>query len=424
MMIRKMKHLFLPILVALILTGFVFAWGQNLEEIGSISGKYNEVMVVGDFAYCAADSGLRIIDVSNPQNPALIGFVRIWFSGDNGYIDDIFIIDGYAYLTSRNGLYRINVANPFNPVILDSIVTCFPSDVYGNDKYLYLSLYDTTIINIFDVSDSSNIIKVGSFTTNETPSGIYVSGYYMYVVEVGWGLEALYVVNITEPSNPEIAGELREFISPREVYVHENYAYLCFGSPDIMIVDINTPSDPVLVGSLGIGGNDIVISGTYAVAGVNSLKIIDISDPTNPTPIDSVFSVLPRDMYIVDDYIYIVDRGGKLRIFKFNQTSVEEKENCINTPYTFHLSQNYPNPFNSATVIEYQLSKFGFVSLKIYDLLGREIKTLLNNYQDEGYFRVYWDGKDNYNAPVSSGIYYYSLTTNNDRILKRMALLK
>ena len=88
-------------------------------------------------------------------------------------------------------------------------------------------------------------------------------------------------------------------------------------------------------------------------------------------------------------------------------------------PQGFSLSQNYPNPFNPKTIINYQCSMFNFVSLKVYDVLGNEIATLVNEKQNPGSYSVDWDAS---NYP--SGIYFYKLQMDNFSETKKMTLIK
>ena len=99
-------------------------------------------------------------------------------------------------------------------------------------------------------------------------------------------------------------------------------------------------------------------------------------------------------------------------------------QNTIVAPEQFSLEQNYPNPFNPETKINYQLATGGFVALGIYDLLGREIKLLVNEEQPYGRYTVNWDGTDNRGNKVPSGIYIYSLKTGNSVFTKKMVLMK
>jgi hypothetical protein len=78
-------------------------------------------------------------------------------------------------------------------------------------------------------------------------------------------------------------------------------------------------------------------------------------------------------------------------------------------PVVFGLAQNYPNPFNPATQIEYDLAVASEVSVSIYDLLGREINSLVRGIQKSGKYIVYWNGTNDAGNSVSSGIYLYRI---------------
>jgi len=85
----------------------------------------------------------------------------------------------------------------------------------------------------------------------------------------------------------------------------------------------------------------------------------------------------------------------------------------------YRLEQNFPNPFNPATNLEFGISKLGFVSLKVYDVLGNEVATLVNEKKNPGSYKVSFDG-----SSFSSGIYYYKLSVDNFSDTKKMILLK
>lgn len=97
-------------------------------------------------------------------------------------------------------------------------------------------------------------------------------------------------------------------------------------------------------------------------------------------------------------------------------TGVEKTEE---RPTDFNLAQNFPNPFNPSTKIEYSIPSEGFVTLKVYDILGREIKTLVSEVQEPGKYRVDFNGSD-----LSSGIYFYILKTGNNIKSAKMVLVK
>ena len=95
-----------------------------------------------------------------------------------------------------------------------------------------------------------------------------------------------------------------------------------------------------------------------------------------------------------------------------------------NIPDGFALGQNYPNPFNPTTAISYQLTTTNYVSLAIFDQLGREVKTLVSQSQSPGQYSVNWDGKNQIGKDVSSGVYFYKLQAGNNIQSKKMILMK
>ena len=94
-------------------------------------------------------------------------------------------------------------------------------------------------------------------------------------------------------------------------------------------------------------------------------------------------------------------------------------------PTVFALQQNYPNPFNPVTKLRYAIPKNGLVTIIIYDMLGRRVKTLVNQtQQDAGYKSVIWDATNDYGNPVSAGIYLYQIRAGEYMQTKKMVLLK
>lgn len=93
-------------------------------------------------------------------------------------------------------------------------------------------------------------------------------------------------------------------------------------------------------------------------------------------------------------------------------------------PESFELFQNYPNPFNPTTTIRFNLDRADFVSLKIYDVNGREVRTLFNESIQPGQYAVDWDGTNARGETVAGGIYLYRMTMGNEVITRKMTLIK
>ncbi len=105
-------------------------------------------------------------------------------------------------------------------------------------------------------------------------------------------------------------------------------------------------------------------------------------------------------------------------------TSSVEKSYGETTKRSFRLYQNYPNPFNPTTTIKYQLHKDGKVTLQIYDVLGRLVRTLVNMKQAAGYYDLCWDGKNDRGQSVPAGLYFYGIQAGEFRAVKKLLLIK
>jgi hypothetical protein len=156
----------------------------------------------------------------------------------------------------------------------------------------------------------------------------------------------------------------------------------------------------------------------------------------NTRTIPSRFKVMVYDisgyqkMNITDTSFYSFKSHRNLSVRSFKLVIgipefVNEVEGEIPlAPDNFHLAQNFPNPFNPGTQIQYQLPQRISVNLKIYNLIGQKIKTLISEEQDPGYYQIYWNGKDDYNREVGTGIYILRMKAGNFVQTKKMILTK
>lgn len=113
--------------------------------------------------------------------------------------------------------------------------------------------------------------------------------------------------------------------------------------------------------------------------------------------------------------------GGNGQIYRYANETITNisSEIQISTPETFALLQNYPNPFNPLTIISYAIPKDGYVSLKIYDVQGKEIKVLVSSEQKAGYYSIDFNARN-----LASGVYFYKLESGTYSSTKKLMLLK
>lgn len=132
---------------------------------------------------------------------------------------------------------------------------------------------------------------------------------------------------------------------------------------------------------------------------------------------DSTDQVILGDFCTLGDYVV----ADAIRFLSFDSTLVSAEEELPSAPVTFALLQNFPNPFNPSTVIQYSISEGAFVDLKIYDVLGREVATLVSEYKQPGFYHTVFDMAQ---YSLSSGTYFYRLSTGKVAETRKMLYLK
>ncbi len=159
-------------------------------------------------------------------------------------------------------------------------------------------------------------------------------------------------------------------------------------------------------GSYSISG---LRTGYYYVISTNECDSIWYDDKLTWEEADLVYVAMPSETPGVN----------------FNMPSaVEEPDHVDIVPRRFHLQQNYPNPFNPRTEIEYTIQRPAQVTLDIFNILGRKVKTLIRGHQPSGSYHLTWDGRNEEGKTVSCGVYLYRLQVDGDSEAKRMLLLK
>ncbi len=191
-----------------------------------------------------------------------------------------------------------------------------------------------------------------------------------------------------------------------------------YGPPSVFCADLD-----------GDGDLDLAVANLYS-ASASILK--NNGDGTFRPKADYGVGYYPRSVFCADldgdsDVdIAVVNTNEDSVAILLNQTvtDVEDDESIVQRPERSSLSQNHPNPFNQSTEIKFALRRSGFVTLSIYDILGRKVKTLVSEHLSAGYKFVLWEGKGDSGKDVASGIYFYQIKIGDFTETKRLVLLK
>ena len=214
---------------------------------------------------------------------------------------------------------------------------------------------------------------------------------------------------------------------PTKKSAPENFDYT--EKLDYEVIDV--VSIPSNVTEIGVFEDNICVG---AIAVEDSCEqILVYSDNANRDPIPFSFEIVTgRGLSTpIKDYLVLNQLTGKFEpsviisgrqgysAIKFGEQ--EEPENIISKPV---LKGNYPNPFNPTTTISFSLPNEQEIELTIFNIKGQKVKTLYSGTADVGEHTIIWEGKDNNDKQVGSGIYFYKLETNNKELTRKMLMMK
>jgi hypothetical protein len=393
-----------------------------LAGIYSTPRIVNDLMVSGHYAYVTCGtSGLNIVNIADPTNPQVVGNWQPGESEDPARLAAVSVYGHYAFLADQYlpSLRIINIRWLPPSSVGEYELSASPSDVFVREPYAFVTTENGFVI--INVNNPTNPTLVSYHNIPNGSIALVVSGNYAYIA----GTYEFQILNISNPSSPSVVGSYADgYVSGIEV--SGNYVYLIVDGQNLDVVDISSPGHPIRVGQQRTGGSaqTVRVMGNYAfvsearsIACTQGMEVFDITDKTNPVLVDSIKTpgngaqfTLTNDgrIYLADNYSLMILHSGLI---------VNIEDNRV--PVDFSLSQNYPNPFNAQTTIQYDLIKDSPVNIGIYDILGQRIETLVNQKQPAGHHQVIWNAGN-----VSSGVYFYKINAGEYSETKKMVLLK
>ena len=198
------------------------------------------------------------------------------------------------------------------------------------------------------------------------------------------------------------------------------------GTDEGVAVAVDNSGDVYVTGGSTGSGTGLDFATVKYLANGDSGWVMTYDGPANDNDAALAIAVDDSGNVYVTGWSQGVGGDDDYCTIKYFQTpsGVKDETGGRERPSEFDLSQNYPNPFNPSTKIEFTLAKSGFVTLQIYDTLGRKVRTLVSEELSSGYKSVIWDGKNEDGEAVASGVYFYQLKVGDFSEPKKMLLLK
>ena len=424
------------VVVSLVLTAFIFAQQRDsIVRVGACAtpGSADGVFTQGQYAYIADRGRFTSIDISVPENPFVSDFSSLeWPTG-------VYVVDTLAFLNAAlagPAFAIFNISNPNNLIRISYIIVPIyggsePKGICVSDSLVYFADGSAgfLIINISDLLDPTILC------TLDTPGRVIdlcVRDTLAYLADD----DSLLIVNVSNPSNPAIIGHISTPGSGAyDVWVTGDYAFVIEedffgGQGKVNMIDVSNPTSPVLVRQVSMAATP------YGLFVLNDKVYVAADDWWSPGRkkgedradieggIRVVYWEAPdsmdlrlsfdtpgrcRDIFVVDSFIYIA-AWDSFMIYKYITTGIAGRDNKFASLQSLIA---FPNPFNNQTQISFTIPTRSFVSIEIYDALGRRVRDLAGGYFIPGHYNVIWNGKDHNGLQIASGVYYAKLSTKS-----------
>lgn len=407
--------------------------------------RAHNLYIDNGFAYVVGTNsggGMHILDLANPVAP-----VRKALYNTSGYIHDVYVYNDTAYVAGEDTYDVVNLQNKTAPARLS--MSAALSGIYAHsgwlteDKRYFIGAEEFNVrdITVWDLQDRNNWdLKVSQWQMpgNSPVHNIFVKGNFAHI---SYYKDGYVVLDISNPLNPVKVGQYDTYPGTSGTYEGAWGAYPYLPSGNIIVSDISTGlyildftldnTTPVELTSFKGLQNKNTIELSWVTASELNNKGFEIQRSADNT-VWSTIGFVNGTGTSADQHEYtFADRNpvaGKnlYRLIQVDYDGTVTNHEAITVEFdqfsaggTFSLAQNYPNPFNPSTTIAYNLYTDVKVSVRVYDMLGREVAVLFNGFQNKGEHKVEFKA-----AGLSSGIYIYEVRAGEQSERRTMNLLK
>jgi hypothetical protein len=390
-------------------------------------GSFSQVDISGDLLFVSSNAaGFSVYDISNPVRPVFVsqianrgnGFAILKEQGTFCYLAEGHYSDG--------GFYAIDATRPESPAITYSKNvggSVLDFGVYNHAGYLLNSR--TNRIVTYDLTDPRNPITVDSIEVPGLPAELITrdqTGYLAF-----WNItekDGICVLNLSDPLHPRIRSVLQVegiHVSSIAFVDQSNIVVLTFGG-FLYLINVSNPDSLVITASIQTqySVRHVKVAGEYAVTGKTLINLRDHLNPKIVAAYTPFINEIAEDVVVKGLYVYALFSTTGLHILQLDTLTTTVKGwRDPRSPVSYSLFQNYPNPFNPSTTISYDLPTRSHVTLRIFNVLGQTVETLVNGNAEAGRHQVQWNP-----GHLASGVYFYRLQAGNFVENKKMILLR
>jgi hypothetical protein len=284
--------------------------------------------------------------------------------------------------------------------------------------YAYIADADRGL-QVVDVADPSSPQIVGALETIGDAGTIAVDSMFAYV----GSFDALSVIDVHDPFAPQLVGSVAAEV--RSITVQWPYAYVV-ARPDLMIVDITNPASPQIVGQTAIAGRptDVSVAGSFAYVSLEAgIEIVDVSNPSSPRLLGAIDTAGDgRAVVVSGSFVYLSAVNWGLHVLPTQcATPTAAPEHSV--PRNLVLAP-FPNPTRGETRFLLSLVEAADVRMLLVDAGGRLVRRLAAGRMEPGTHTRIWDGTTESGHAAASGIYYVRVESGQGVIQRNLVYLR
>ncbi|MDP8286956.1 MAG: T9SS type A sorting domain-containing protein, partial [Candidatus Electryonea clarkiae] len=419
------------------------------DDMNALGGMWiSDKRVVSVDAFCNKlysniKDSLFIFNITDPSIPTSCNSFRI---PENRSIK---IFGNIAY--QFPGLIIINMSDPDNPCIDDR----FRDSRFGKIMEIgYPTAYASTgnrNIHLFDIEQLSTPEYISAIDLNHHDYDIYdleAFGDWLFISSFeshsGGGVILIDVQNQFEPIELDrLWGDNPYGVLEREIEYHEGNLYFTHYPSNrrnpgrlynVMVSEngvMELEEESILLRGIPkdmkhVGENLVIISQKVEpiYTDLFVIQVFDISDPGNPAESGYYERYGLATQIDVNESIAYIAETNTIGVYDLSEALTVNAKSNIPDEYYISLDPAFPNPFNSITNIGYTLPFASFSRITVYDILGKEVNILYEDFTLPGNYVIHWDGKDSNNYPVASGNYFIGLNSGGYNLSRKVTVLK
>ncbi len=413
----------------------------DIQNVGSYNCRHSDVRTidaVGNVVYIGTQGldKIRSFDISDPEHPIQRGRITAMEEPR-----DVVIAGDFTYVCTMYGLTVLDISDPNDLRALDTLEKRYSRKLSYADETCYLlhtQNYNDSL-SIIDVSDpdsvqliSTHSIGVGGF--GNSVRHVAVEGDHGFLIwdhsEDDIIYSYLIVLDMSNPQDIDTLAQVRLEASILDIIITDDIAYLSGvseGWTSVYICNVANPEEPVILGECQVGEGtsnqfyrrNLKLDDEYLYVACmdEGVRVVDVSDLENPQEAGYYDTWgFANEVDVQGNLVFVADDCCALILCN---DLVSVKDRFLPTPSQFVLHPPYPNPFNSTTVLSYAIPQTGRVSLKLYDLSGREIHVLQDGVIQAGLYNFALSARD-----LTSGVCFAVLRSGSQVSMQKVAVIK